>query len=144
MARHVINGDLCSVREGLMSLAASAPLCDLSPDDRGTAELVLAEVLNNIVKYAYPGTPGPIELWLGHDAAGLACRIVDQGLGMPDGNPPVGSLPGGIDGPVDGLPEGGFGWYLIRTLASDLHYQRQDGQNRLSFTLPTGGPPPSG
>jgi serine/threonine-protein kinase RsbW len=139
MAHHVITGDLVSVRDVLMSLGTSVPLCDLSPDDRGTAELVLAEVLNNIVKHAYPQTPGPIELWLGHVSAGLACRIVDQGQGIPGGCPPPGTLPDGIDGPLHGLPEGGFGWYLILTLTQDLAYERREGLNLLSFTLPTGG-----
>ena len=39
-------------------------LRSLSPDDRGTAEIVLAEVLNNIAEHAYARFPGQIRLSL--------------------------------------------------------------------------------
>jgi serine/threonine-protein kinase RsbW len=35
------------------------------------------------------------------------------------------------------LPEGGFGWFLIRTLSRDLDYRREGGRNLLSFRLDT-------
>lgn len=135
----VIAGDQMSVRAGLISLAATAPLCDLSMDERGTAELVLGEVLNNIVEHAYPSVPGPIDLWLARTGAGLACKVADRGLAMRDGRAPVGALPAGIDGALEDLPEGGFGWYLIRTLTEHLKYERVQGQNHLTFTIPSGG-----
>jgi anti-sigma regulatory factor (Ser/Thr protein kinase) len=44
---------------------------------------------------------------------------------------------GGLPLFTDGLdaPEGGFGWYLIRAMASDLKYQRDAEQNLLTFQL---------
>ena len=40
-------------------------------------------------------------------------------------------------GAVEDLPEGGFGWHVIRTLSKDLHYRRENGRNQLSFRLDT-------
>jgi serine/threonine-protein kinase RsbW len=137
----VIAGDPLSVRAGLICLAAKVPLCDLSADDRGTAELVLGEVLNNIVEHAYPSGPGLIDLWLSRTGVGLTCKVADRGLAMRDGRAPDGALPAGIDGPLEDLPEGGFGWNLIRTLTEDLQYERVQGQNHLTFTIPSGAKP---
>jgi serine/threonine-protein kinase RsbW len=36
----------------------------------------------------------------------------------------------------DDLPEGGFGWFLIRELTKDLQYVRHEDQNRLTFSIP--------
>ena len=38
------------------------------------------------------------------------------------------------DAPQD-LPEGGFGWFLIRSLTRDLTYLREDGYNMLCFCV---------
>jgi serine/threonine-protein kinase RsbW len=49
-------------------------------------------------------------------------------------------LPAGKFQPLDDLadlPEGGFGWYLIRSLTEELSYRRSNGINRLSFQLCT-------
>ncbi|HEX9858159.1 MAG TPA: ATP-binding protein, partial [Paracoccaceae bacterium] len=103
--------------------------------ERGTAELVLAEVLNNIVEHAYASASGDIELTLHLHQSELVCRIEDRGLPMPGERLPVGDLRR-IDG--DDLPEGGFGWHLIRTLSRELNYRRINGRNQLSFRLDAG------
>ena len=36
---------------------------------------------------------------------------------------------------IQDLPEGGFGWYLIRTLTTDLTYLREGICNTLSFCV---------
>ncbi len=37
------------------------------------------------------------------------------------------------------LPEGGFGWALIRDLTSDLLHHRVEGMNQLEFQVPLSG-----
>lgn len=123
-----------AVRDSLAQMLASPPLSDLSPDARGTAELVLAEVLNNVAEHAYRAGPGPVAVTLKAVAAGVQCLVVDQGAAMPDGTLPEGRLPS-ADVALDDLPEGGFGWHLIRGLTSDLTYVRTGGSNRLGFLL---------
>jgi len=110
-------------------------LADNPFDDEalGLAEVVLAEALNNIVEHAYAGQPGELDLRVETVAGGVRCLIVDHGRPMPGGAPPEGHAPR-ID-PRD-LPEGGFGWFLIRALARDIGYRRCEGRNHLSFLLP--------
>jgi len=132
----VLAADPDSVRDGLARILALPPLTGLSDDDRGTAEVVLAEVLNNIGEHAYAGGAGTVEVTLVPVMAGLDCLVVDQGVTMPGNQPPTGRLTVGPETPVPDLLEGGFGWHLIRVLTQDLAYARIDGCNRLSFTLP--------
>ena len=61
-------------------------------------------------------------------------ELLDQGLPMPGGQPPPGQA-AGVDVAVDDLPEGGFGWFLIRKLSQDLRYSRDGDTNRLCFSL---------
>jgi serine/threonine-protein kinase RsbW len=125
---------MTEVRTGLALLLASPALCGLGPDDRGTAELLLAEALNNVVEHAYARWSGEIEVRLGRGSGHVDVCIIDQGLPMPDVTPPAGHLPT-IGAPED-LPEGGFGWFLIRSLAEDLSYRRIANRNELSFRIP--------
>jgi serine/threonine-protein kinase RsbW len=126
-----MTGEPHSVRDGLRRAMDRPPLAGLSQHDRSTAEIVLAEVLNNVAEHAYALDAGPIRLWLGWSEGRLTCRIEDEGLPMPGGAPPQGRLPR-----PEELAEGGFGWHLIRSLAVDLAYERAKGMNRLCFTLP--------
>jgi len=126
-------GETWAVRDGLRQLFDMMPLCNLSPDGRGTAQIVLAEALNNIVEHAYANHDGQIEVALHVSPPDLVCEITDSGLAMPEGALPAGTLTPLEQ--VQNLPEGGFGWYLIRTLARDLHYRRDGGRNLLSFRL---------
>jgi len=128
-----------AVRDGLARMMALPPLSGLSDDDRGTAEVVLAEVLNNVAEHAYANGPGTVAVTLVPVGLGLDCLVVDQGVAMPDNRLPAGKLTAGPGTPVEDLPEGGFGWHLIRVLTRNLSYAREGGCNRLSFTLPNGG-----
>lgn len=122
-----------AVREGLQSLFDTILLQSLPAHERGTAEIVLAEALNNIVEHAYSCYEGEIEISLQLRKDELVCKISDTGLPMPDGQLPSGKLPN--FGRLDSLPEGGFGWHLIRSLSKDLDYHREDGRNFLTFRL---------
>ena len=126
-----MGSDPQSVRDGLRMALEAEPLVRLSSEDRSTAEIVLAEVLNNVVEHAYALHPGEIRLTLSVAADQLLCVIEDDGTPMPGGAPPAGHLP---DPQL--LPEGGFGWHLIRSLSTGLDYRRNGATNRLSFSLP--------
>ena len=127
------------VRDSLARMMAAVPLSGLSDSGRGTAELVLAEVLNNIAEHAYAGQPGPVTVTLQDLPRAIGCLVVDQGAPMPGGALPEGSQPGRTGLALADLPEGGFGWHLIRSLTRGLAYTRIGGTNRLSFLLPREG-----
>lgn len=134
-ARLVISSDPVAVREALRALFDTLLLRALPEAERGTAEVVLAEALNNIVEHAYASQSGEIELTLHLHKSELVCRIEDHGTPMPGDRLPAGNLRT-VKG--DDLPEGGFGWHLIRSLSRDLRYQRVGGRNQLSFRLDAG------
>jgi serine/threonine-protein kinase RsbW len=103
--------------------------------DLGTVELVLAEALNNIAEHAYAQMPaGPVSIDLAVEGARLTIRLCDVGSALPNGRLPFGRRPEPT-GPVDRLPEGGFGWFLIRDLCDRVEYHRIGGENHLLLVL---------
>lgn len=128
-----VPGTADAVRQALQELLPHPIFAAYSPALAVNAEIVLAEVLNNIVEHAYARHPGTITLTLRCTGAGLACLLKDRGAAMPGLALPVGEFQD--LGTVEDLPEGGFGWFLIRSLVEDLSYERRGGENRLSFLL---------
>ncbi len=127
-----------AVRRGLKSIKSGLGPIGFSADELASLELVLAEILNNIVEHAYrEDEAGIIEIQMSQTTAGLWCTIIDTGEMMPNGEPPLG-LQCDLNCDVADLPEGGFGWFLIRELAHDLEYYHEDGQNHLSFRMSIG------
>ncbi len=124
-----------SVREVLTRLRARLGRLCLGCEAAGAVELVLAEVLNNICEHAYAGTSGgriALSIWIEPDM--LSFRVVDHGVAMPCGRLPSGR-PVAAACSLNELPEGGFGWNLIRHLTADLTYWRTDGRNHLTFRM---------
>ncbi|WP_135449458.1 ATP-binding protein [Tabrizicola caldifontis] len=137
----VIRAEPTSVRAALRSILAAPPVSEIAPRHRQTVELVLAEVLNNVAEHAYAPATGHVAIFLMRFSGGLVCEVIDNGAPMPNGTAPAGRLPE-FDLSGGDLPEGGFGWYLIRSLACEITYRRQRGTNRLGFTIPLGPPVP--
>lgn len=130
-----IQANELAVRNLLADIIAALQVLNLAAEEYGSVELVLAEVMNNIVEHAYADNPtGLINLVIEPKADGLHCEFSDDGHPMPDGGVPLGEL-SPLDCEFSDLPEGGFGWFLIRDLARDLEYRRQDGKNYLTFRI---------
>ena len=124
------------VREALIATRAALREGGIGADCASSFELALAEVMNNIVTHAYHGQDGGmIDLCVCFEEDRLVSCVCDGGKAMPGGRPPEGAR--SDPGPDLGkLPEGGFGWGLIRALAVDLEYDRTDGRNILRFAFP--------
>ncbi len=98
-------------------------------------QIVLAEALNNIEEHGYRGIAGgqiKLKLELHKDA--VVVETVDFGNAMPGLELPMKVLP---DADVDcaDLPEGGFGWFLIHTLAPNPEYKRRGRSNILRVKI---------
>jgi serine/threonine-protein kinase RsbW len=132
-AHLLLPGTALGVRHALRDFMACALVQDCSSEALGTAELVVAEALNNVVEHAYATYPGVIEVDIRRTCDQLFVLISDMGLPMPGAEPPLGKAP--EFGAFDDLPEGGFGWFLIRRLVEDLTYRREGERNFLSFCV---------
>lgn len=129
------SGTPAGVREALAAATSQLRAFGASDEEAFTAELVIAEALNNVVEHALAGMNEPsFELVLETGKDGVSVRISDKGLPMPNEQLPAGVLPEITDKTED-LPEGGFGWFMIRDLAHDLKYERTSEQNQLNFRL---------
>jgi len=135
--RRFTSGDIAT-RKTLLDVTKAFARARLPDDDIANAELILAEALNNIVEHAYAGTRGPIDLRIEFRRDSLDCALGDQGREAPLGYPPDPPLPE-IAPPLT-LPEGGFGWHIIRRLSTDLRYQREGAWNVLRFRVPFSQP----
>ncbi|MFP4273637.1 MAG: ATP-binding protein [Paracoccaceae bacterium] len=131
-----------AVRRALAEVLAALALRPGLPEERlpeerrQTLELVLAELLNNVVEHACASDrPGAIVIRGRRAGSALCFEVSDDGGPMPGGALPSGMLPD-LDTPCADLPEGGFGWCLIRSLTEDLRYCRSAGRNHVSFRLP--------
>ncbi|GGH62209.1 ATP-binding protein [Frigidibacter albus] len=129
----VLEADPLSVRH-VLRVMQTRLAAELSTSAAGSLEIVLAEILNNIVKHAYRGEGGRIDLAIASGPGALLCRVSDQGRAMPGGVlPDPARMPPGLA--IEDLPEGGFGWRMVRDLAQDLHYRRHRGSNILRFRM---------
>jgi serine/threonine-protein kinase RsbW len=126
------------VREVLRAVEQSLQDAGLDPALQGNAQIVLGEVLNNVVEHAFAGLPAgapdAVALEIFRDAAGLAVAVQDRGHEMPDLTLPEGAAQA-LPAETAELPEGGFGWFLIRQLSRDLDYRREAGRNVLRLVI---------
>lgn len=130
--------DTFEVRSSLQTLMSDMEGRDYLPEERGTVELVLAEVLNNVAEHAYEESgEGRIELDMKYVPGGITIQLQDFGKPMPDGQTPLG-MPANLNVEVEDLPEGGFGWFLIGELAKDMVYERVNDANHLRFRMTLG------
>ena len=134
----VESGELAA-RDALRQFLDKLSPLNLDVEESGTIELVLAEILNNIMEHAYPESSdgGPIDISCIQKPDGLHVEIRDHGEEMPERKLPLGRLKS-LDVDVSDLPEGGFGWFLIRHLAKDVTYGRDGAENLLSLRLAIG------
>jgi serine/threonine-protein kinase RsbW len=129
--------DAENVRQALAGINGFLCTHPVTPDERATTEIVMAELFNNIVEHAYAHDQrGMIHVEAGFCAGALCVQVSDQGAPMPDGTAPKGVLPG-TSGPLESLPEGGFGWFLLHSLTENLRYCREGCTNITRFAIPT-------
>lgn len=128
---------LLDVRDAMTKLKSVLVQSQIPPLDISCVEIVVAEILNNVVKHAHKDLEqGWFEVQCNLLSNGLHFVCRDNGVAMPGGTPPGGTLPN-VERPKDELPEGGWGWSLVRTLSANLSYVRVQDINLVSFNLPS-------
>lgn len=133
-----------NARSGIGSVVERLRTMGLPEARAEEVQIALAEAVNNVVEHAYAGTdPGDVNIRCNLDADQLWINIHDAGLPLPDDKLPVGK-PVDLNVPHADLPEGGFGWFLIRELTSDIHYERKSGNNQLSLRFEVSASAPLG
>jgi serine/threonine-protein kinase RsbW len=129
-----------AVRKVLADTLTGLRHLELPIEETGTIEIVLAEALNNVVEHSYADRPsGMVNLQIDQTSNDLCFLISDRGQPMPDNALPLGR-PHDLNCAMHDLPEGGFGWFLIRDLARDLQYTRKGRKNILSFRIAVNQP----
>ncbi len=126
-----------AVRDFLVALEKWMDRSEVCEELRTSTELVLAEVLNNILEHARPDFAAPIDVTV-RAGCDVRCRVIDRGSPMPGLALPPGHGQS-VDCPLEELSEGGYGWFLIRSLTRDLSYERRSDRNRLFFTVAATG-----
>lgn len=100
----------------------------------GDVMLVLAEALNNVIEHAYGAeTSGDIEIKGTLRAQTLSLQIVDKG--RPFDGPPDEVILNTEVYELSDMPDGGFGWFLIKSLTEDIHFSREGDKNKLTLVV---------
>lgn len=124
-----------AVRDVLHELDQALASHQLDEDARGSTEIVLAELLNNVVEHAYGDTSrGQIALSVDIIGKELVATVADRGRPLPNHQIPA-KHAADLDVAREDLPEGGYGWFLIHELVEDLQYSRVDTLNLTRFTI---------
>ena len=129
--------DASQTVQAVVSELRSWPSVDVADE----VEIVLAEALTNVVEHAYrDGTAGWIRLRCRACDDRLVLSILDGGGGALVKGLPGADMPE-LEVDTSNLPEGGFGWPLIQSLASSVGYRRRLGVNRLEIAFQLGAVP---
>ncbi|MEZ0171337.1 ATP-binding protein [Microvirga sp. TS319] len=92
--------------------------------------LVIEEIFTNIVTHGHdePGG-GVVEMRMAPGPLAVRVEIID------DGRPfnPLHAPPPDLDSGVEERPIGGLGVHFLRTMMSDIVYERSQGRNHLRF-----------
>ena len=101
----------------------------------GEIEVSAEEILVNIISYAYPDTPGDIEIHC-HMSADkkLVMIITDWGIPFDPRSVPEPDT----DLPLEDREKGGLGVWIVQNMTEELLYRRENGKNILTliFGLP--------
>ncbi len=120
-------------RSGISSIVAQLRSLGVPGARADEVQIALTEAVNNVVEHAYESAPpGDVRIRAELYPERLWINIQDAGAPFPRGKLPEGK-PADVNVPAECLPEGGFGWFLIRELASQVQYERSEGNNNLSL-----------
>ena len=101
-------------------------------------ELALVEAATNVVRHAYGGRGGRVEVELTREGGAISLSVLDSGASFDPTRVPPPRDPDPADPST--WPEGGMGLPIIRAACDELRYRVEDGRNRLTLHLRVDGP----
>ena len=132
-----IEGTLDEIERIHTAVDIPAATDDWEPEFLFQIRLALEEIGINIVRYGYDeGREKDIWITLASKGQSLAMEIVDDGKPF---DPFSDALPPDLDSSVVDRPIGGLGIHLVRRMMDEMHYQREDGRNKV-FLIMRGKP----
>lgn len=90
--------------------------------------LVVDELAQNVVDYAYNDTPGDVEVTVTSRDETVIVEITDEGKPF---DPLTDAPAPDLTSPIESRPIGGLGVHFTKTLMDDVEYSRESGRNRL-------------
>lgn len=90
--------------------------------------LVVDELTQNVVDYAYNDTPGDVEVAVTSTDETVTIEIIDEGKPF---DPLTDAPAPDLTSPIESRPIGGLGVHFTKTLMDDVAYRRESGRNRL-------------
>jgi serine/threonine-protein kinase RsbW len=125
--------DFPSVR--LLAAACHGVLAEwgLSEERRSLLELAVVEATTNVVRHAYGGRGGRVEVELVREGRTIALSVLDSGVSFDPTLVPPPREPDPADPST--WPEGGMGLPIIRAACDELRYHSEAGRNRLTLHL---------
>jgi sigma-B regulation protein RsbU (phosphoserine phosphatase) len=122
---HLTN-EIREIDRALMALNEFSDRYDLPQDVRNDVGVVLDDLLNNVITYAFEDQEDHlIEVTLAADKQRLIVTVSDDGVEF---DPFLRSEPD-IESDIEDRQVGGLGIHLVRNLMDDLSYRRIDGRN---------------
>ena len=130
--------DFPSVR--LLAAACHGVLAEwgLCEERRSLLELAVVEAATNVVRHAYGGRGGRVDVELAREGNAIDLSVVDSGASFDPTRVPPPREPDPADPST--WPEGGMGLPIIRASCDELRYRSEEGRNRLTLFLRLDGP----
>lgn len=138
---HVLRvpGDMAGFERGAAALRSALDACQVQGRARYWVEVVFEEIVTNIVRHGYTDDRShEIDVRLRCDPGAIVLVVEDDGQPFDPRLQPDPARPASIDAAAVGA----LGIPLVRTAATELHYERTaEGKNRLTVTLPAARTP---
>lgn len=128
-----VEADFPSVR--LLAAACRGVLAEwgLPAERRSLLELAVVEAATNVVRHAYGGRGGRVEVELTREGSAISLSVLDSGAAFDPTRVPPPREPDPADPAT--WPEGGMGLPIIRAACDELLYRSEGGRNRLTLHL---------
>lgn len=92
--------------------------------------LVIDELAQNVVDYAYEDGTGDVEVEVTSEPEAVTIEIIDEGRPF---DPLTDAPEPDLTSPIEDRPVGGLGVHFTKTLMDDVSYCRESGKNRLKI-----------